>query len=230
MLTAKTQHNLPNVREYFEEHLCVADGLGTFGPSVAVGMQRNAFDAKPFAPLLEFRGTIATADGLQIRKQWTLRRQPAQHGFDVRAKMNHGQTAGFLPRIGDGLVGPVNVLRLEIGDVGLRTAEMPAQFVETAPLRVFLPPDDELMFITGDATFVLEAHFRPEALGNERPRQPVHRDAKVMEFPQVNIRADRTRLEAGEQMLGLGFQNHARRILPLALSPSNQIKVAVIEP
>jgi hypothetical protein len=30
-----------------------------------------------------------------------------------------------------------------------------------------------------------------------------------MEFPQVNIRADRARLEAGEQMLGLGFQNHA---------------------
>ena len=60
--------------------------------------------------------------------------------------MNHGQTAGFLPGVGDGLVGPVNVLRLEIGDVGLRTAEMPAQFVKAAALRVLFPLNDELMF------------------------------------------------------------------------------------
>ena len=123
--------------------------------------------------------------------------------------MNHGQAAGFLPGIGDGLVGPVNVFRLEIGDVGLRTAEMPAQFVETAPLRVLFPLDDELMFFAGDGAFVLEAHFRPEAFGNERPRQPVHRDAEVVEFPQVNIRADRARLEAGEQMFGLRLNNDA---------------------
>ena len=30
-----------------------------------------------------------------------------------------------------------------------------------------------------------------------------------MEFPQVDIRADRARLEAGEQMLGLRFKNDA---------------------
>lgn len=88
--------------------------------------------------------------------------------------MNHGQTTGFLPVVSNGLVGPVNVLRLEIGDVGLRTAEMPAQFVEPAPFRVLFPPNDELMFFAGDGASFLEAHFRPETLGNNRPRQPVH--------------------------------------------------------
>ena len=128
----------------------LADGLGTLRPSIAVGVKRHAFDAKPFASLLEFRGAVATANGLQIGKQRAGCRHLPQDGFDVRAKMNHGQTAGFLPGVGDGLVGPVNVLRLEIGDVGLRTAEMPAQFVEAAPLRVLLPLDDELMFLAGD--------------------------------------------------------------------------------
>jgi hypothetical protein len=33
-------------------------------------------------------------------------------------------------------------------------------------------------------------------------------DAEVVELPQVDIRADRACLEAGEQMLGLRFQNH----------------------
>jgi len=84
--------------------------------------------------------------------------------------MNHREAAGFLPGIGNGLVGPVNVVRLEVGNVGLRTAKMPAQFVEAAPLRVLFPFDDKLMFLAGDGALVLEANFRPEALGNERPR------------------------------------------------------------
>jgi len=89
--------------------------------------------------------------------------------------MNHGQAAGFLPRIGDGLVGPIYVLRFEIGDVALRSAEMPAQLVEIAPLLVLFPLDDELVFLDRDGPFRLEANFRPEAFGNKRPGKPVHR-------------------------------------------------------
>src|SRR5208337_4905856 len=166
-------------------------------------------DSQPQTTLVKLRGAVATANGLQVGKQragcWHL----PQDGFNFRAKMNHGQTAGFLPVVSDGLVGPVNVLRLEIGDVSLRTAEMPAQVVEAAPLRVLFPLNDELMFFAGDGASFLEAHFRPEALGNDRPRQPVHGKAEVVKFPQVDIRADRARLEAGEQMLGLRFKNDA---------------------
>ena len=163
---------------------------------------------RPLAPLLEFRGAVATANGLQVGEQQPCRRQPAQHCLDFITKMNHRQTAGFLAGVGNGSVGPVNVFRLEIGDVGLRTAEMPAQFVKAASLRVLFPINDELMFFAGNGALLLEAHFRPEALWNERPRQPVHGKAEVVKFPQMDVGADRARLEAGEQVVGLRFQNH----------------------
>jgi len=189
-----------------------APGSRTFSrapPSVAIGVQRNTVDSQAKTALVKLRGAVAAANGVKVGEQRAGCRHLPQEGFNVRSKMNHGKTAGFLPVVSDGLVGPVNVLRLEIGDVRLRTAEMPAQFVEAAPLRVLFPPDDELMFFAGDGTPFLEAHFWPETLGNDRPRQPVHGKAEVVEFPKVNIRADRARLEAGEQMLCLCFENDA---------------------
>ena len=192
-----------NVQERLSESflrkpLRVAANFRSLRPSVAIGVQRNPVDSQPHTALVKLRGAVATTDGLQIGKQPAGCRHLPQNGFNVRAKMNHGQTAGFLPRVGDGLVGPVNVLRLEIGDVGLRTAEMPAQFVKTATLRVLLAFNDELMFLKRDGALGLKFDFRPKPLGNERPRQPVHRKAEIVQFPQMNVRADRARLEAGE--------------------------------
>ena len=117
--------------------------------------------------------------------------------------MNHRKTARFLPRVGDGLIRPLHILRLEVGNVTLRPAEMPAQFVEIAPLRVFLPLDDEFVLLNSNGPFRLETDFRPKTLRNDRPRQLVHRNAEVVQFPQMNIRADRARLERSEQMFGL---------------------------
>src|SRR5580658_653898 len=123
--------------------------------------------------------------------------------------MNYGHAAGFLAGVADGLIVPVNILRLEISDVALRTAEQPAQFVKGATLWIFFASDDEQMFREGDGAFGFEPDFRPKAFGNQRPRQPVHADAKIMKLSQVNIRADRSRLEAGEQMFCFGLKNHA---------------------
>jgi hypothetical protein len=83
--------------------------------------------------------------------------------------MNHGETAGLLAGVGDGLVGPINVLRLEIGNVGMRPSKMPAQFVKAATLRVLLALNDELMLLKRDGALGLKFDFRPEPLGNERP-------------------------------------------------------------
>src|SRR5439155_19049053 len=117
--------------------------------------------------------------------------------------MNHGQAAGFPSSVSDRLIRPVNVFRLEAGNVALRTAKMPAQFVKVAPLRVFLVLDDEKVFLDGDGAFGPKAHFRPKAPRDDRPRQPVHRETEVVELAQVDIRAHRARLEGGEKMLGL---------------------------
>ena len=90
----------------------VAALLGALRPCVAVGVKGHTFDAKAHAALFEFRGTIATADGLEMGEQRAFCRQAAQDGFDVGAKMNHGKTASLLAGVGDGLIEPINVLRL----------------------------------------------------------------------------------------------------------------------
>jgi hypothetical protein len=41
------------------------------GPGVAVGVQCHASDFQPLTPLLEFRGTVAGADGAQVGKKRT---------------------------------------------------------------------------------------------------------------------------------------------------------------
>src|SRR6266567_3687228 len=85
---------------------------------------------------------------------------------------------------------------------------MPTQLVEVASFRVLFTLNDELMFLEGDCSLWLKANFRPKAPGNERPGKPIHRQAKVVEFPQVDIGADCARLEAGKQMLRLRFDNY----------------------
>src|SRR5689334_10439643 len=85
---------------------------------------------------------------------------------------------------------------------------MPAQFVETSPLRILLPPHDELMLVKRDGSFRLKTYFRPQPLRDDRPRQPVHREAEVVKLPQMNIGADRASLEAGKKFFRLCLDNH----------------------
>jgi hypothetical protein len=82
--------------------------------------------------------------------------------------VNHGEASCFLARIGDCLVRLINIVRLEMSDVALRSAEMPAQVVKTASFRTLFTFDDEFMFLNGDGALGLEANFWPQTLGNER--------------------------------------------------------------
>ncbi len=45
----------------------------------------------------------------------------------------------FLPVVAHRAVGPIHILRVEVGHVTLRTAQVPAEVVKPAPLRVALP-------------------------------------------------------------------------------------------
>jgi hypothetical protein len=121
--------------------------------------------------------------------------------------MDHRETASLLARIGNRPVGEVNILCFQVRDVGLGPAQMPAQFVKAPSLRVSFTSNDEEMFVHGDRSFGLVADFRPEAFRNERPGKPVHRETKVVKFPQMNVSADRSRLETGEKLLRLSLDN-----------------------
>ena len=62
-----SMHRLAVVAErLLREPFRVAALLGALRPSVAVGMKGDALDAESRAALLEFRGAVATADGLEI--------------------------------------------------------------------------------------------------------------------------------------------------------------------
>src|SRR5439155_495118 len=152
------------------------------------------------ASLLELRGAVASANRLQVGEQRADYREATQNRLNVLAKVNHREAAGLLTRVSDGLVGPVHALRLEVGNVTLRPAKMPAQLVKVAAFRVFLPLNDELVFLDSDGALWLETNFRPKTLGNEWPGKPVHRKAKIVKFPQMDIGADRAGLEAAKKL------------------------------
>src|SRR5580693_5105539 len=52
-------------QRFLGKPLRIAGNFGTLRPGVTVGMKRYAFNAKPFTPLLEFRGAITGANRLQ---------------------------------------------------------------------------------------------------------------------------------------------------------------------
>ena len=47
----------------------IAAGLGTLGPGVTIAVQADAFDAETITSLSELGGTIAFADGSQVREK-----------------------------------------------------------------------------------------------------------------------------------------------------------------
>src|ERR1700722_15310120 len=130
-------HGFAVVSESFlREPLRVAARLGPLRPRIPIRVKGDAFDAQPLTTLLELRGAVAGANGCEIRKQRAGYVQATQNRLNIRSEVHHGEASGLLAGVGDGLVGPINVFRLEIRNVGLRATEMPAQFIEAAALRV----------------------------------------------------------------------------------------------
>ena len=88
-------------------------------------MQAHPGDADALTPLLELRGTVARANGAQIRKERTRSRPGAEHFLHFRRNADERGLAGFLPCVVDDPGLPVDVFRFEKRDVGLRRADVP---------------------------------------------------------------------------------------------------------
>ena len=102
----------------------------------------------------------------------------------------------------------LHVVGGEIRDVALRATEMPAQFVEVAPLRILLTFANALMFFERDRSPRFISNRWPETSWKCRMHEPAHSETKVMEFSQMDAGADRARLEASEQVLRSCLENH----------------------
>jgi len=113
------------------------------------------------------------------------------------------RTVSPFSKLGNDAVAPINAVSRKTSDVGLRTTHVPAQFVKIPPLGVGFAFHDQPVLLQGDGTLSLEDDFWPKSFWNERPRQPVHGQTKVVELAQMHIRADRSDLERLHQVLRL---------------------------
>ena len=119
---------------------------------------------------------------------------------------------------------PVYVLGLQMGQVRLRSAQVPGKLIERLSLGIPLALYNLAMLVRRDGALFLEADNGPLALGHQRPRQPVHIDAEIVQTPEIDVRGDRAGLKYFEHELGRslgddqGQQRHVglvfRRALP----------------
>jgi len=101
------------------------------------------------------------------------------------------------------MVLPINVLRLQKRQIRLRRAQIPRELVERFAFGIVFAGDNGQMFRQRDGALFFEFDLRPESFRDERPRQPVHGQTKVVKLPQMNIRADRAAFERLQQTFGL---------------------------
>jgi hypothetical protein len=81
----------------------------------------------------------------------------------------------------------------------LTPAQVPANLVKHFPFGIHLGGEDALMFLKLDGTLFFEPDGGPLTFGNERPWQPVHIHAEIMQPSQKYIGGHRARLQDFQQ-------------------------------
>ena len=115
--------------------------------------------------------------------------------------------AGLLALVADRAITPVDVFSGQLGDVPLRGAQMPEQFVKRLILPVAFSLHDVGVFREGDGAFRFELDRRPLPLGDHRPSEPVHVQGEVLQSAQEDVRRHGSDLEHVEEVLGLGLED-----------------------
>lgn len=80
---------------------------------------------------------------------------------------------------------------------------MPGKLVESLPLGVALSGNDLAVFLPSNGALGLEADRGPLAFGDERPGQPVHIQAEVMQASEVNVGRDASGLYGLQEQIAL---------------------------
>lgn len=196
---------------FLGEALGVAAGLGPFCPRVPIRVKSHTGDPKGSATLLELGGPVATAHGAQVWEERSGHRQSSQDFDHGVPQVNLRCGSRLSTQVADDRLIPIDVFRTQLGDVGLRTAEVPAQFVEGAALRVAFPGDDPGVFVGGDGPLLTEPDGGPLRLRDERPGQPGHRETEVVELPEVNVGGHRAPAEGVEKVFCAGLNDDLRK-------------------
>ena len=153
-------------------------------------MERHALNAQTLAALFEFRRAICRSNRAEIWKQRTLCRQTFQYGRALGAELDQRrfnvrvfQTIELFSVVANCPIAPIDVLRLEIGNVRLRSAQKPRELVKCLSFRIFFAGDDLLMFGQFDSSLLLVFDLRPKFFRQDRPGEPAHANTMIVKFP-----------------------------------------------
>src|SRR5205823_10466129 len=220
-LRVRTMDGLAIVPERFlGEPFWVAAFSRALRPCVTIRVQTDTANPETLTTLFELGRPIPGTNLLHVGKQRTTDRQPPQDFRDFIPEMNNGQTASLLARIANCLLLPIDGFGIEIGNVALGTAQVPAKIVETSAFGVLFAVNYQTVLRQCDGAFLFEMDRRPLLFRNDEPRQPIHVQTKVMQLPQMDIGRKGPFVEHAQEMFGVRFnQCHGSPRTRFALSP-----------
>ncbi len=171
-------------------------------------------DAEAAATPAEFIGAVAEESAAEIRKQRSSFGQCVENVSNTQAELDLGRGQVLAPfrlhaDVGDGVAGPIHVLGVEVGQLALGGPEIPGELVKRLPLRVALALHDAAVLFPRDGPPFLVPDDRPLPFGNQRPRQPVHVHAKIVQTAHVLVGGYTAFVHHGQELLALGLNQRA---------------------
>ncbi len=88
----------------------------------------------------------------------------------------------------DRLAFEIDLIGVQAGNVGLRSARFPEHFVVELPLHVALAVHDPAMLLLGDGNELPFPHFGPSGISHDGHEQPAEVQRVVVQPPQVMMR------------------------------------------
>src|SRR5206468_1190558 len=137
------------------------------GPGVTVRVQRDALDAQTTAALFELSRPIARPYSLKIWKQKASRWAATEYTLNLGPETNERQAARLLSSVPDHTIFPIDAFGIQVGDIGLRATQVPAQLIKVPRFRILLPANNKLVLLPCDRAFGTKLNFRSKPFGNE---------------------------------------------------------------
>ena len=176
-------------------------------PGVTIGVQAASFYPQHPATPAKLAGARIRVPRIHVGEEITFLRQLEQQLFERRPDAQEAFSTGLFARElaaakVDRLVFEIDLIGMQAGDVGLRSARFPEHFVVELPLHVALAVHDPAMFLLGDGGELPFPHLGPRGVRHDGHEQPAEMQRVVVQSAQVMMRrvARPLVLEDGQQM------------------------------
>ena len=96
---------------------------------------------------------------------------------------------------------PINIFRLQMGDIALRAANVPAAPEEGVHFRVAFTAENQFVFFPRHRPFFLVVDGRPLSFWHHRPGQPTHVHGEIVKPPEIIVGRNFAVFEHPQKML-----------------------------